>query len=76
MSNLRFSIVLPIFGGANVLDFGLSVKHLGSTVDLAEKLGFDSLWVPDHLTIGHHVEILEAWAMLAAASQRCEQYCT
>ena len=38
----------------------------------AENLGFDSLWVCDHLTLGSGGDNLEAWTVLSIASQLCE----
>ncbi len=36
---------------------------------MSEKLGYDSLWVPDHVMLGHNNENFEAWTVLAAMSQ-------
>ena len=65
--------MLPIFAGASALNFDLNVKVLKETIKLSERLGFESLWVPDHLNLGHRGEILEAWTFLAAASQTCDR---
>lgn len=73
MSKPRFSIVLPIFAGASALDFRLNTEHLAQTAKIAEGLGFDSLWVPDHLSMGKGGEILEAWTVLSAISQHCHR---
>jgi len=73
MNKTKFSIVLPIFAGASAFDYGVKIQELKGTVELAEKLGFNSIWVPDHLTLGYQGEILEAWTVLAAASQLCKR---
>jgi alkanesulfonate monooxygenase SsuD/methylene tetrahydromethanopterin reductase-like flavin-dependent oxidoreductase (luciferase family) len=73
MSRVKFSFVLPIFAGASALDYDLKNRELKGIIEAAEQLGYDSLWVPDHLNLGYRGEILEAWTVLAAASQLCKR---
>lgn len=69
---IQFGFCLPIFAwpGARLfrtpayaqLDTATTL-HLGR---LAEALGFDSLWVADHLMLGKDEAILEGWTTLSA----------
>jgi alkanesulfonate monooxygenase SsuD/methylene tetrahydromethanopterin reductase-like flavin-dependent oxidoreductase (luciferase family) len=48
------------------------MKDIRSIIKSSENLGFDSLWVCDHLTMGLDGCNLEGWTVLSAASQICE----
>ncbi|MDQ3653495.1 MAG: LLM class flavin-dependent oxidoreductase [Chloroflexota bacterium] len=72
MAQVRFGYCLPIFANPTAglfrtpnygqVDARLTLK-LGKH---AEDLGFDSLWVADHLMLGKDEAILEGWTMLSA----------
>jgi alkanesulfonate monooxygenase SsuD/methylene tetrahydromethanopterin reductase-like flavin-dependent oxidoreductase (luciferase family) len=72
MGKIQFGFCLPIFAnpGAglfrtpawNAVD-ALAAMRLGQ---LADELGYDSLWVADHLMLGRDQAILEGWTTLAA----------
>jgi len=75
----KFGWVCPTFAGANdvhpdtpsleQVDF----KHMNSTAKLCESLGFDAIWVADHLMLGRDNAILECWttlSMLAMSTDR------
>ncbi len=72
MTNIQFGFCLPIFAqpGAQLfrtpnfdaLDPAAALR-LGH---LAEELGYDSLWVADHLMLGKDQAILEGWTTLCA----------
>jgi alkanesulfonate monooxygenase SsuD/methylene tetrahydromethanopterin reductase-like flavin-dependent oxidoreductase (luciferase family) len=71
MSNIQFGFCLPIFAQPGVLLFRtpgfkaidpLAALRMGC---LAETLGYDSLWVADHLMLGKDLAILEGWTTLA-----------
>ncbi len=72
ISHIQFGFCLPIFAqpGAQLfrtpnfdaLDPAAALR-LGS---LAESLGYDSLWVADHLMLGKDQAILEGWTTLCA----------
>ena len=70
--NVQFGFSLPIF--ADPGSYGLRTPNY-QTLDVAEtmsiardadELGFDSLWVADHLMLGVDDAIVEGWTTLAA----------
>ncbi len=69
---VRFGYCLPIFANPSAGLFrtpNLERVNARETLDLgklAEDLGFDSLWVADHLMLGRDEAILEGWTMLSA----------
>ncbi len=68
----RFGFCLPIFASPGVELFrtpNMAVLDAAATMALgrlADELGFDSLWVADHLMLGKGDAILEGWTVLAA----------
>ena len=72
MRPVQFGYCVPIFampGGAlfrtpnfPTLDCHLAVR----TAKLADSLGYDSIWVADHLMLGKDQSILEGWTTLSA----------
>ncbi len=72
MHPLRFGFCVPIFAwpGAGLFrtpNFpALDPRAALRTARLAEELGYDSLWVADHLMLGRDQAILEGWTTLAA----------
>ena len=72
MPKPKFGFCLPVLAGASAWDNGLNFEVIKSTIAESERLGFDSLWVPDHLTMGYKNQILECWTVLSAASQLSE----
>jgi len=73
MAKPKIGLCLPTFAGASAWDLTLSFETMKSIIRTSEALDFDSLWVADHLTMGHDSQILEAWTVLAAASQFTER---
>lgn len=73
MGKIKFGVVLPVFAGASAWDYGLEFGAQKRIIEVSEKLGFDSLWVCDHLNLGYGGQILEAWTVLSAASQLTER---
>ncbi|MCX6050388.1 MAG: LLM class flavin-dependent oxidoreductase [Chloroflexi bacterium] len=79
MFPIQFGFCLPIFaypGGRffrtpnySVLDPVKTLK-LGQTAD---ELGYHSLWVADHLMLGHDNAIMEGWTTLAALAGSTRQ---
>src|SRR5687768_16219728 len=72
MSEIRFGFCLPIFASPGISVFltpgyseldALVALELGR---LADELGYDSLWVADHLMLGQDDAIFEGWTVLAA----------
>jgi alkanesulfonate monooxygenase SsuD/methylene tetrahydromethanopterin reductase-like flavin-dependent oxidoreductase (luciferase family) len=76
VSELRFGACVPVFANPGpaffrtpnwtVLEPGAAV---GSAVE-AERLGYDSIWVADHLMHGFDDAILEGWTTLAVIAGR------
>ncbi len=72
MSHVRFGYCLPIFANPGAALFrtpNLEKVNARETLDLgihAEGIGFESLWVADHLMLGKDEAILEGWTMLSA----------
>jgi len=72
MPKPKFGIVLPIDAGTSAWDGGLNFERMKQVTRECEKLGFDSVWGPDHLMTGHSLETLEVWTVLAGLSQVTE----
>ncbi len=77
MTDVRFGYCLPIFANPTAGLFrtpNLTAVNGPETIRLgvhAESLGYDSLWVADHLMLGRDEAILEGWttlSMLAGAT--------
>lgn len=72
MPTTRFGYCLPIFASPGVALFRTpAYEHLDPEQTLAlgvlaDGLGYDSLWVADHLMLGRDDAILEGWTTLAA----------
>ena len=71
-ARMEFGFCLPVFampGGRLFRTPAYEQLNTQVTFDLgvtADRLGFDSLWVADHLFLGHEDAILEGWTTLAA----------
>ncbi len=72
MTALRFGFCVPIFAAPGLRLFrtpGYAALNTATTTGLAltaERLGYDALWVADHLMLGRDEAILEGWTTLAA----------
>lgn len=72
MPTIQFGYCLPIFASPGVALFRTpAYEHLDPRATLAlgvlaDELGYDSLWVADHLMLGRDDAILEGWTTLAA----------
>lgn len=70
-----FGFCVPIFAGAKdhhprtPLVERLDVNRMLEAVREAEALGYDSLWVADHLMLGRDDWILEGWTLLSALAR-------
>ena len=69
---IQFGFCLPIFASPGVIAFRtpsyerLEVGATMAMARLADELGYDSLWVADHLFLGRDGAIMEGWTTLAA----------
>ena len=72
MTRLQFGVCLPIFACPGIQLFrtpGFAALDPAAVLPWgkqAEALGYDSLWVADHLMLGKGEAILEGWTILAA----------
>ncbi|HYO30317.1 MAG TPA: LLM class flavin-dependent oxidoreductase, partial [Thermomicrobiales bacterium] len=72
MPQLQFGVCLPIFACPGIQLFRTpAAAELDPSAVLpfgkrAEELGYDALWVADHLMLGKDEAILEGWTVLAA----------
>jgi alkanesulfonate monooxygenase SsuD/methylene tetrahydromethanopterin reductase-like flavin-dependent oxidoreductase (luciferase family) len=71
MTTMRLGLAVPIFANPGVTDFRtpnfeqLEWGPVREAVEEAERLGYDSLWVADHMFLGRDGAILEGWTTLA-----------
>lgn len=69
---LKFGLCLPIFAQPGGMLFRtpnletLNAHVALATGQLADELGYDSLWVADHLMLGKDQAILEGWTVLSS----------
>ena len=73
MRKAKFGFCLPAWTGAGPWDHQLDYKLVRNASVTAERLGYDSIWVPDHVMFGHNNDNLEAWTLLTAISQVTER---
>lgn len=72
MPTIQFGFCVPIFAYPGGRLFRtpnyakLDVSRTMHLARLADALGYDSLWVADHLMLGHENAIMEGWTTLAA----------
>ena len=72
MPDIRFGACAPIFACPGVPGFRtpayerLDARATMAFAVRADELGYDSLWVADHLFLGRDDEILEGWTTLSA----------
>lgn len=72
MPAIQFGFCVPIFAYPGGRLFRtpnyakLDVTRTMHLARLADDLGYDSLWVADHLMLGHENAIMEGWTTLAA----------
>lgn len=69
---IRFGLCPPIFAAPGNCHFRapnyvqLDVQRTMAMAIMADELGYDSLWVADHLMLGKDEAIMEGWTTLAA----------
>lgn len=69
---VKLGFAVPIFANPGVAHFRtpnfveLNWEPIAAAVAEAESLGYDSLWVADHMFLGRDGAILEGWTTLAA----------
>jgi alkanesulfonate monooxygenase SsuD/methylene tetrahydromethanopterin reductase-like flavin-dependent oxidoreductase (luciferase family) len=79
MSNIQFGFCLPIFAQPGAMLFrtpgfqAIDPQAALRMGRLAESLGYDSLWVADHLMLGKDLAILEGWTTLATLAGMTER---
>ncbi len=76
---IKFGFCVPIFALPSGLLFRtpnfptLDTAAALNMARLADELGYDSLWVADHLMLGKDAAILEGWTTLAALAGSTQQ---
>jgi len=71
---MKFGLAVPVFANPGVPDFRMPNceevhwEDIVSLVREAENLGYQSLWVADHMFLGHDGFFLENWTTLSALS--------
>jgi len=79
MPAIQFGFCVPIFaypGGRFFRTPNYAKLDVATTMQiarLADQLGYDSLWVADHLMLGHENAIMEGWTTLAALAGATHQ---
>ncbi|MEZ4868336.1 MAG: LLM class flavin-dependent oxidoreductase [Caldilineaceae bacterium] len=79
MQALQFGFCVPIFAAPGGRLFRtpnyprLDVAATMQLAQLADTLGYHSLWVADHLMLGHENAIMEGWTTLAALAGTTRQ---
>jgi alkanesulfonate monooxygenase SsuD/methylene tetrahydromethanopterin reductase-like flavin-dependent oxidoreductase (luciferase family) len=79
MPTVQFGYCLPIFASPGLGLFrtpGYAALDAATTMRLgrtADTLGYDALWVADHLMLGRDQAILEGWTTLAALAGATER---
>lgn len=79
MHPIQFGFCVPVFaapGGRLFRTPNYAQLDTGTTMALArtaDQLGYDSLWVADHLMLGQDEAILEGWTVLAALAGSTQQ---
>lgn len=72
--SVLFGVCLPLFANPGVFTFRTPCYEALDPLDsltvarLAEDLGYDSVWVADHLMLGRDGAILEGWTTLAVVA--------
>ena len=66
MSHIKFDVTVPIFAGAVPERSYLVYPMVLQLIKEAESLGYDSLWVADHLTMGEENRIWEGWTIASS----------
>jgi len=68
----KFGFCVPAWTYASPWDRRIDYSLIKNAVTTSECLGYDSIWVPDHVMLGHYNENYEAWTLLTALSQITE----
>jgi F420-dependent oxidoreductase-like protein len=72
MPKTKFGVALPINAGTSAWDESLNFERMKDVTRVCERLGYESIWAPDHLMTGDSLQTLEVWTVLAGLSQVTE----
>ncbi|MCW4021744.1 MAG: TIGR03560 family F420-dependent LLM class oxidoreductase [Candidatus Bathyarchaeota archaeon] len=64
-TKIKFGVFLPFYAFRNQKQSNDLFNQLKNTVQTCEQLGYDSVWIDDHLMLGQ-IPILECWTALSA----------
>ncbi|MEM4311573.1 MAG: LLM class flavin-dependent oxidoreductase [Nitrososphaerales archaeon] len=66
---IKFDFCVPIFAGASAAFRGLEYEIIKMGAKEAEELGYSTVWVADHVSMGDKGEIFEGWTLLSSLSE-------
>lgn len=75
MVRIKFGVEVPTFAGGGgthrdvPLYEQLDWKTARETALLAERLGYDSIWMADHFILGRYGEMFEIWTLMSAFAE-------
>ncbi len=67
---IKFGVCLPAFAGGSAYTNSIDFDELERYALEAEAQGFESLWIADHLVLGHEGGEHEVWTTLSALAQK------
>jgi F420-dependent oxidoreductase-like protein len=67
---IKFGVCLPTFAGGSAYTNSIDYEELERYALRAEEQGFESLWIADHLVLGHEGGEHEVWTTLSALAQK------
>jgi len=79
MSKVKFGVEIPTFAGGSGAHRDvpvyerISYETAKETALLAEKAGYDSIWMADHFVLGRYGEMFEIWTLMSAFAALTER---
>lgn len=70
--NIKFGYTIPMFF-VSVQEGGTVLEKMYSAAKEAEKHGFDSVWLPDHLIMPPFTFMPDAWTVMTAVAMQTER---
>jgi len=66
LKRVKIGFCVPVYAGASAYSDAINFDAVKAAVLECERLGYDSIWTPDHLIMGQGSTILEGWTILSA----------
>jgi len=73
MGKIEISFCVPVFAAASPYYEAIDYPSIRAAVLECERLGYSSVWAPDHLILGQGNSILEGWTTLSALASITEK---